>query len=98
MPKQMIPVNGERISRPQLNQESRAELGETMVSKGVMQTSDGIELKNRLVWGDGVILKRFTLEPGKLVAREQDDHWTYYFSDDFKVYDALLGKSRMGVI
>jgi hypothetical protein len=79
---------------PELNSVITAELGDKVVSKGKIYEYDAILLKNRLSAGDGFFLKKFTVEPGTLIAREGNKQWTYYFSDSdgFKTYDAMIGE------
>lgn len=79
------------IDSPPLTAVAHAELGDTIVEKGRLTTFDGLTLKNQLTWGDGFLLKKFTIEPGKLRARQQDSKFTYFFSDKMTVYDAMLG-------
>lgn len=81
------------IDRPALNETTTAELGETVVEKGRLRTYQGLALANELQWGDGIILKKFTLSPGRLRARQQDGKFTYYYSDNMTAHDALLGTS-----
>ena len=54
------------IDRPALNEITTAELGETVIEKGRLRTYQGLALANELQWGDGIILKKFTLSPGEL--------------------------------
>lgn len=83
----------ELVDRPPIQTAARAEVGETIVEKGKLSTYDGLRLKNELTWGDGLILKKFTMAPGQLRAKEQDAEHTYFFSDDMKFYDAVKGTS-----
>lgn len=81
------------IDRPALNEVSTAELGETIVEKGRLRTHQGLALTNTLQWGDGLILKKFTVSPGRLRARQQDAKFIYFYSDNMTSHDALLGTS-----
>lgn len=90
---QAILPHTEIIDRPTLNEISTAELGETVVEKGRLRTYSGLSLSNELQWGDGFILKKFTISPGRLRARQKDAKFTYYFSDNMTSYDAILGTS-----
>lgn len=83
----------EVVDRPSINAAAEAELGDTIVEKGKVTTFDGLDLRSEVVWGDGVILKKFTIAPGKLRARQKDAKFTYFFSDRMTSYDALLGTS-----
>jgi hypothetical protein len=85
----------ELVDRPPLNTEAQAELGDTIVEKGRFTTLDGLALHNMLVWGDGVLLKKYTISPGTLRARQQDASFVYYFSDRMTVYDAMLGTAPL---
>lgn len=79
------------IDAPPLNLPATAELGETVVEKGRLRTFDGLILSNQLQWGDGFLMKKFTVSPGRLRARQQDAKFIYFYSDDMTSYDALLG-------
>jgi len=88
---QSVVARTDIINRPPLNEVSRAELGDTIVEKGKLTTYDGLVLKNEITWGDGFLLKKFTVSPGRLRARQQDAKYTYFYSDKMTVYDAILG-------
>lgn len=90
---QYIAARADIIDRPPLESVSQAELGDTILEKGKLTTYDGLILTNEITWGDGLILKKFTISPGKLRARQKDATYTFYFSDRMSVYDALLGTS-----
>ena len=91
-PVQTIIMPGvEVIDLPSLNEEATAELGDTVVTKGKVYSYDGIELRNQVKAGDGIILLRFSIPPQKLAARLEDKKWTYYSAKDATVYDAMLG-------
>lgn len=81
------------LDRPQLGVVNTSELGETIVEKGILRTYDGLLLSNSLSWGDGFILKKFNINPGRLRARQQDSKYTYFYSDNMTSHDALLGTS-----
>lgn len=82
------------IDRPALNSDAQAELGDTIVEKGRLSTFEALSLENTLTWGDGIILKKFTISPGKLRANQQDAKAIYFLSDRMTSYDALLGTSQ----
>lgn len=90
---QAISPRTRTIDAPALNTSATAELGETVVEKGRLRTFDGLLLANELKWGDGFLLKKFTVSPGRLRARQQDSRFVYFYSDDMTSYDALLGTS-----
>lgn len=79
------------IDRPPLTTTAQVELGDTVVEKGRLSTYDGLWLKNELTWGDGFLLKKFNIQPGRLRARQQDKTFIYFLSDKMTVYDAILG-------
>ncbi len=81
------------IDRPALNTISTAELGDTIVEKGKLYTYNGIVLSNELTWGDGFLLKKFTISPGSLKSRQVDKKYEYFYSENMTSYDALLGTS-----
>src|SRR5678810_4417 len=78
---------------PKLNEVRTAELGDTIIDKGELRVYDAIDLKNEVHFGDGILLKKLTVPPGKLLAKGENDKRIYYFSDKFTVYDALIGKT-----
>ena len=82
------------IDAPALNSSNTAELGETVVEKGRLRTFDGLALTNEVRWGDGLLLKKFTVSPGRLRARQQDTKFIYYYSENMTSYDALLGTAQ----
>ncbi len=90
---QAVVARTDIINRPPLNDVARAELGDTIVEKGKITTYDGLQLQNEITWGDGFVLKKFTISPGKLRARQRDTTYTYFYSDKMTSYDALLGTS-----
>jgi hypothetical protein len=79
------------IDAPALNEVNTAELGETVVEKGRLRTFDGLDLENQLQWGDGFLLTRYTIAPGRLRARQQDSKHIYFYSENMTSYDAILG-------
>ena len=90
---QAVMPSAQIVDRPPLNATAEAELGDTIVEKGRVSTYEGLELRNQLTWGDGFLLKKFTVSPGKLRAQQKDAQFTYFYSDRMTVYDALLGTS-----
>lgn len=93
---QSVMTRTDIINRPQLDLIAQAELGDTIVEKGKLTTYEGLDLRNELTWGDGWLLKKFTISPGKLRARQQDAKFTYFYSDKMTVYDGLLGTAPYG--
>lgn len=83
----------ETVDRPALNTVSEAELGDTIVEKGKVSTYEGLQLRNELSWGDGLIMKKFNIPPGRLKAQQRDANFTYFPSDKMTSYDVLLGTS-----
>lgn len=79
------------IDAPALNTAATVELGETVVEKGRLRTFDGLMLSNELKWGDGFLLKKFIVSPGRLRARQQDAKFVYFYSENMASYDAILG-------
>mgnify|MGYP000279978426 CR=1 FL=1 len=84
------------LDRPSLGVAANAELGDTIVEKGKLTTFDGLILKNEVTWGDGFLLKKFTISPGRLRAKQSDSEYTYFYSDKMTAYDAMLGTSPYG--
>ena len=78
---------------PPINTVQTAELGDTVVSKGKITTFDAIQLQNEISAGDGVFIKKFTIPPQNLVAKNEDKKWTYYNAQNMTSYDAILGTS-----
>ncbi len=81
----------ELVDRPPIQATSQVEVGQAILEKGKLSTFDGLRLKNQLTWGDGLILRKFTIEPGQLRAGLKDETYTYFFSDRMRFYDALKG-------
>ena len=79
------------VDIPPLQTEQNVELGDTMVSKGKIYTYHGMDLKNQVQAGDGVLLIKFTIAPQRLVAKLEDKNWTYYVGENVTAYDAMLG-------
>jgi hypothetical protein len=69
----------------------KAELGDTLVSKGRIYSYDGIQLHNRIEAGDGFITRKWIIEPQPLIAKSMDDEWTYHYAQNFHVYDFVVG-------
>lgn len=90
---QMVSPSLSLIDRPDLGTQARVELGETLLEKSRLSTYEGLILENELQWGDGLLLKKFTLSPGPLRARMRDARFTYYFSDAMTAKDAITGTS-----
>ena len=89
--KQTIPPRLSAIDHPPLGEEHTSPLGETVVEKGRIYVFDGVRLENSISAGDGVLLKKFSLQPGILKATLRDDERLYYTTDKLTVYDAMLG-------
>lgn len=94
-PKQSISPNLRIVNLPQLGEERTSELGETLVEKGKIYTYDAVRLENSVTAGDGILLKKLSLEPGVLKATMRDDERIYYTTDKLVVYDAILGTKMM---
>ena len=90
-PKSSIAPNLRIVDIPPLGEVRTSELGDTLVEKGKVYTYDAVRLSNTVSAGDGVLLKKLTLEPGVLKASMRDDERIYYVTDKLAVYDALLG-------
>jgi len=88
---QMVSPRLDLVEHPGVGEEYQVELGETVLEKSRLSSYDGLILDNELQWGDGLMLKRFTISPGPLKARMQDDRFTYYFSENMTAKDSLLG-------
>lgn len=88
---QAIPPVVESLNHPALHAVAVVEVGEAALVTGQRRIYAGLVLTNELTWGDGVLLKRFTVSPGRLQARQKDGRFTYYFSDSMTARDALLG-------
>jgi hypothetical protein len=90
-PKQAIAPRIETIDVPPLNEERRGELGDTLVQKGKVFTYDAVRLENTVTAGDGVLLKKLTLDPGVLKASMMGKERIYYSTPNLIVYDGMLG-------
>lgn len=89
--KQLIAPDLKIVDVPTLGDERTSELGDTLVEKGKIYTYDAVRLENTVSAGDGILLKKLTLEPGVLKATMRDDDRIYYTCDKLAVYDAMLG-------
>src|SRR4051812_29839228 len=74
-------LKSEILDRPQLGATATADAGQAMVEKGRQNTYDGLELSSEVTWGDGVIFRKVTIQPGRLKAAQRDKKYIYYFSD-----------------
>ncbi|MDP1739143.1 MAG: hypothetical protein Q8L23_17090 [Caulobacter sp.] len=79
------------IDRPGADEIAVAELGGAVLETSRSVRYDGILLENRVTWLDLFKLRQFAIEPGRLVAREADQDFTYYFSDQLSFWDPLTG-------
>lgn len=79
------------IDRPGTNEIAVVELGSAVLETSRSVRYDGIILENRVAWLDLFKLRQFAIEPGRLVAREADQGFTYYFSDQLSFWDPLTG-------
>jgi hypothetical protein len=66
------------IDSPAVGAVNESELGETILSAGIVYQTDAVVLKNEIVGGDGVIRERSRLRPQQLLAVREDTMWTYY--------------------
>jgi len=82
------------IDLPVLNEVRTAEIGDTIVSRIVVNEYDAIILKEKITSGDGVIRGWVTIMPGKLIAKTQDETYKYYYSDSITFYGM---KSQGGI-
>jgi hypothetical protein len=80
-PTEVLLPRGGVADRPPLAVVSTAEVGDIVIEAGRLHVYEGLELGNEVTWGDGVLFGRFTIQPGKLSARQRDARFPYYFSD-----------------
>lgn len=79
----------EIVNIPALNMPKEAELGDTIVSKGILYTYSGMELLNEVrssierrdLFGGYIVIP-----PGELIAKGEDSSCVYYFSDQIEFY------------
>ena len=74
-------LRSEVLDRPPLSATVTAQAGEAMIEKGRQNTYDGLELLSPVTWGDGVLFRKVTIQPGKLKATQRDKKYIYYFAD-----------------
>jgi len=74
-------LHSEVLDRPALAATVSAQAGEAVIEKGRQNTYDGLELSSAITWGDGVIFRKVTIQPGKLKAAQRDKKYIYYFAD-----------------
>jgi len=73
----------------------RVELGDTILSKGKTYTYDAIDLSNQVQAGGGLFFLKFTIPPQQLIAKLEDDKWTYYYGENVTAYDSILGTTNV---
>jgi hypothetical protein len=78
---QPLVLRSEAIDRPQLGVTASADAGQAVIEKGKQNTYEGLELSSEITWGDGVIFRKFKIQPGKLKAAQRDKKYIYYFPD-----------------
>ncbi len=88
---QSIPPVLVSVDRPEADRIAVAELGGVVLERSQSVRYDGVVLENRVTWLDLFKLRQFAIEPGRLVAREDDDRFTYYFSDSISFRDPYTG-------
>jgi hypothetical protein len=87
------------VNRPAAGQIVAAGLGDVILERAESTRHDGVLLQNEVSWFDLLGLRRFTLRPGPLVAREADRDFTYYYSDRLTARElAGLASSASGGI
>lgn len=89
---QTIAPNLKTVDIPPLRTEQTVELGGTVASKGMFYTYPGIYLKNTVHAGDGFWKQKLTLQPQLLMAKIEDDQWTYYEGDH--VVEYIMGSTH----
>lgn len=86
-----VPSTAKVIDIPPIDYQATAELGDTIIDKGIMYSYDAIVTEQPVAWGDGIFTKKMTVPPGTLIAREQNSDGIYYYSDRIEIFDSLLG-------
>ena len=89
--KQSITPNLRIVDLPTIGEARTSELGDTLVEKGKIYTYQAVRLENTVTAGDGVFLKKLTLEPGILKASMRDDERIYYTTEMMTVSEPILG-------
>lgn len=79
------------INRPMPGGVVTAELGDVVLERAESTRREGIFLENEVSWFDMLGFRRFTIRPGALVAREADDDFTYYYSDQLTFREPVAG-------
>lgn len=79
------------IERPAQGETVVAGLGDVVLEWARSNRYDGIWLENELTWLDLYRFRRFAIGPGRLIAKEADADFVYYFSDQVTYRDPVLG-------
>lgn len=79
------------VDRPMRGETVVAELGDIVLERAQSRRYDAILLENEVTWFDLYGFRQFVMRPGRLVAREADEDFTYYFSDQLTSREALSG-------
>lgn len=93
--KMEIPPNLEFIDTPQLNVETIAEVGDTLVEKGKVYTFEGIELFEDLT--DGGSFREYVMKAHKLKLSSKDADGNSYYTPNptyYYVIDKTFGSRR----
>jgi hypothetical protein len=84
------------VDEPPIGVEHVAEIGDTIVRKGVISTFATAQLSNELTAGDGFVVKKFTIRPQRLTATRESREYTFYLADNnIDEYEVLLGANAV---
>lgn len=84
VPRQNIKPKKAVINYPKINEVVDAEVGDTLVKKGIVYEFDAIKTLKEVSVGDGVVLIKYTLEPQVLVLDREDKNWKYFVATNGK--------------
>lgn len=79
------------IDRPTQGETVVAELGDIVLERAQSKRYDAILLENEVTWFDLYGFRQFVMRPGRLVARETDEDFTYFFSDQLTSRETFSG-------
>lgn len=82
----------ERIERPNIGEATIANIGDTVLEKGIRYTYPALNLSAPLSKSPG-LTSGYEIPAQRLPAAFQDDNYTYYSADRMLLVDLLLGAS-----
>lgn len=79
------------VDRPERGAIAVAELGGVLLERAQSRQYDGIRLESRVEWIDLFGFRKFIIQPGRLAAKDGDDEFIYYYSEQMTSKDPITG-------